>query len=123
MQCIKCNGKLQKIMLGNVEVDKCNSCSGIWFDIGELNKILASGSIDALRNQIDNNQGHDAKKSRCPRCGGTGNMVQVTSLMNDEVHIDTCSVCYGQWLDGGELEELTEQRLIAKIKNLFKISL
>lgn len=47
-------------------------------------------------------------------------MVQVTSLKNPEVHIDTCSVCYGQWLDGGELEGFTDQGLPAFIKSLFK---
>jgi len=49
-----------------------------------------------------------------------GSMVQVTSLRNADIHIDTCSVCYGQWLDGGELEGLSDQGFIAKVKSLFK---
>ncbi len=120
MQCVKCDGELQRISLGQVEVDKCAKCSGVWFDISELDKILESGSIDSLKNEIDNNQGQDRQKGKCPRCGGTGNMVRVTSLKNPEIHIDTCSVCYGQWLDGGELEELSDQGFISKIRSLFK---
>ena len=120
MQCVKCNGQLQKVTLGEVEVDKCSSCSGIWFDIGELDKILESGRIEALKNEVDNNQGQDARKRKCPRCGGEGNMIQVASLKNADVHIDTCSVCYGQWLDGGELEEITNQGFISRIRSLFK---
>ena len=120
MQCIKCDGELQKITLGDVDVDKCAKCSGIWFDFGELDKILESGSIESLKNQVDNNQGQDEQKRGCPRCGGAGNMIQVTSLKNPDVHIDTCSVCYGQWLDGGELEALSSQGFISKIRSLFR---
>jgi Zn-finger nucleic acid-binding protein len=47
-------------------------------------------------------------------------MVQVTSLKNPDVHIDTCSVCYGQWLDGGELEELSDHNIISTITSLFR---
>ena len=120
MQCVKCEGQLETVTLGQIEVDKCDRCSGIWFDLRELDKILESGSIESLKNAVDNNQGHDAQKGQCPKCAGSGNMVQVTSLKNPEVHIDTCSVCYGQWLDGGELEELTDQGFISKIHSLFK---
>jgi Zn-finger nucleic acid-binding protein len=120
MQCVKCDGQLEKVTIGQVEVDKCSSCSGIWFDLRELDKILESGSIASLKNAVDNNQRHDTQKGQCPRCIGSGNMVQVTSLKNPDVHIDTCSVCYGQWLDGGELEELSDHNIISTITSLFK---
>ncbi len=119
MQCGKCEGQFQPVQVGDIEVDKCDQCSGIWFDLGELEKVLESKSIDSVKNQIENNQGHDERKASCPVCGGKGNMVQVTSLKNSAVHIDTCSVCYGQWLDGGEIEQLNETGLIDKIKSLF----
>ena len=64
MQCIKCDGELQRVTLGEVEVDKCVKCSGIWFDIGELDKVLESSSIDSLKNEIDNNQGQDEQKGK-----------------------------------------------------------
>ncbi len=50
MQCIKCDGELQRVILGKAEVDKCDKCSGIWFDIGQLYKVLESRSIDSLKN-------------------------------------------------------------------------
>jgi len=33
---------------------------------------------------------------------------------------DKCSVCYGQWLDGGELEALSGESFISKIRSLFR---
>ena len=119
MNCVKCDGQLQTVTLGEIEVDKCDKCSGIWFDMGELGKVLEAGDVESLKNQIDNNDGDDAKKAKCPRCGGEGNMVQVTSLKNHDIHVDTCPVCYGQWLDGGEIDELTKESFIDKIKSMF----
>lgn len=120
MQCVKCDGQLRPVTLGDVEIDRCDKCSGIWFDVGELAKILDSDLIESLKSEVDRSHGRDVQKGKCPRCGGTGNMVQVTSLRNADIHIDTCSICYGQWLDGGELEGLSDDGFISKIKSLFK---
>jgi len=120
MNCVKCDGQLRKVVIGEIEVDQCDSCAGIWFDLGELEKILESESIDKLRKEIDNKEGHDEKRGTCPRCGGTGNMVRVTSMKDADIHIDTCSVCYGQWLDAGEIEHLKDQGIIDKIKSIFR---
>lgn len=119
MDCIKCDGELVKAIIDDVQVDKCDKCSGIWFDFGELKKVLDSSNIDTLRNLVENNMGHDSQKSKCPRCKGEGNMVQVASLESKGIHIDTCSVCYGQWLDGGEIEKLKEKGIASKIKGVF----
>jgi len=119
MQCLKCDGALEAIKLDGVEVDKCEKCSGIWFDLGELDSFLDAGPIDTLKNEIKNNEEHDELKIKCPKCKGNGNMIRVASLKASGVHIDTCSVCYGQWLDGGELEELTNTSFINKIKSIF----
>lgn len=120
MQCLKCDGELKVVNLEGIDVDKCDKCSGIWFDLGEIDKFLAGSSISTLKNEIKNNQGHDELKVKCPRCKGNGNMIRVASLKASGVHIDTCSVCYGQWLDGGELETLTNSGFINKIKSIFK---
>lgn len=46
-------------------------------------------------------------------------MVQVVSRSH-EIHIDTCSVCYGQWPDGGELESLGHKGLFESVSGFFK---
>lgn len=48
MGCLKCDGQLQKVVIG--EVDKCERCCGSWFDLGELKRILEHQRIDKLRN-------------------------------------------------------------------------
>jgi Zn-finger nucleic acid-binding protein len=108
MQCVKCSGALVAKEVGAVEIDQCELCSGIWCDLGELRSVLDASFVEELRNHTDNNAGHDGLRAKCPRCGGDGSMVPVLAPGSTEMHIDTCAVCFGVWLDGGELEELVE---------------
>jgi hypothetical protein len=39
MKCPKCGAQLEEFALGDVRVDKCLSCEGIWLDAGELETI------------------------------------------------------------------------------------
>jgi uncharacterized protein len=108
MDCVKCEGKMRQIELDGVVVDQCDACSGIWFDSGELARVLGMKSTEGLRHLSSTNEADDEKRARCPRCRGEGMLVQVADLTSD-IHIDTCSVCGGQWLDGGELSVLREE--------------
>jgi hypothetical protein len=39
MKCPKCGMQLEEISFGDVRVDKCFSCEGLWLDNGELERI------------------------------------------------------------------------------------
>jgi hypothetical protein len=39
MKCPKCGMDLQEVTFGEVRVDKCFSCEGIWLDHGELDRL------------------------------------------------------------------------------------
>jgi len=39
MKCPKCGSQLEEIAFGDVQVDKCFHCEGIFLDNGELEKI------------------------------------------------------------------------------------
>ncbi|MEK7408048.1 MAG: zf-TFIIB domain-containing protein [Acidobacteriota bacterium] len=39
MKCPKCGMQLEEIAFGDVRVDKCFSCDGLWLDKGELEVI------------------------------------------------------------------------------------
>ena len=55
MKCPKCGMQLEEIPLGDLRVDKCFHCQGLWLDAGELEKIPAKSTgflsrvIDAFR--------------------------------------------------------------------------
>lgn len=119
MKCPKCDGTLQRVQIDQVDVDQCDRCSGLWFDLGELQKVLAAEDVQKIRSTIDRSGTQDAQRAICPVCGGAGKMVPVVSR-NREVHVDTCSICYGQWLDGGELEQLRKKGLFQGVAGFFR---
>jgi Zn-finger nucleic acid-binding protein len=39
MRCPKCGSELQEVAFGDVHVDKCFHCEGLWLDSGELERL------------------------------------------------------------------------------------
>ena len=49
MKCPKCGMDLTEVDLGDVKVDKCFSCEGIWLDQGELDRVnKKEGFLDRI---------------------------------------------------------------------------
>jgi uncharacterized protein len=119
MRCVKCDGTLRAVQIEEIQVDQCDVCSGIWFDARELDRVLSKKRIDAVRARVPVNPADDALRGRCPRCRGEGKLVQVKSPVG-RIHIDTCPVCGGQWLDGGELSILRQEGVLGAVRRLFK---
>jgi uncharacterized protein len=44
MKCPKCGMDLQEIEFGDVKIDKCLSCEGLWLDKGELERLQTKES-------------------------------------------------------------------------------
>lgn len=126
MKCIKCEGDLVLVRVGEVEVDQCDTCHGIWFDSGELAKIMGARDVEALRTRAaatkdaeKRRREADQKRASCPRCRGEGKLVQIASLTSD-IHIDTCAICGGEWLDGGELAIVRNEGFSRKVSAFFR---
>lgn len=39
LQCPRCQSKLTTVAFEGVEIDRCDSCSGVWLDSGELEQL------------------------------------------------------------------------------------
>ena len=56
---------------------------------------------------------------KCPKCG-----MDLHTLKQGSVEIDTCFNCKGIWLDAGELEQVTKQgkggTVMGAVLNIFK---
>jgi uncharacterized protein len=105
MRCVKCEGNLVMVRIEDVDVDQCDRCGGIWFDAHELERVLRRENVEPLLKHGPVHPGDDDRRGRCPRCKGEGHLVRVASPRAG-VHIDTCAVCGGKWLDGGEFDVL-----------------
>ena len=95
-----------------IELDYCLSCSGVWFDTGELELLMKTMQLEGNSLSLDNIlTSHEAKslekKRKCPICGKK--MKKAIVGQEPEVLIDVCPKEDGLWFDGGELDQLINQ--------------
>ena len=109
----------KKIYEGDVEIDMCNICAGIWLDKGELEAIQqlrennykqAHTERHLMSSQIKNayhlGTKPEDRKLNCPKCSQT--LIQKEYGYASLILIDVCTnnTCQGIWLDKGELQAL-----------------
>jgi PAT family beta-lactamase induction signal transducer AmpG len=118
MRCPKCRSDMEQVEYEGTEVDRCETCKGIWFDAGE---------IELLRNKraaaaIDTGDAKVGKKSNaldhypCPRCSGS--MVRVVDPQQHHIWFEVCGSCHGSFLDAGELRDLSTVSLADYFRDL-----
>ena len=119
MDCPKCKSVMEKVEYQSIEIDRCTSCHGIWFDMLEaehLKKIKGSEQID-IGNSKQGKIYNKIDKIECPKCHAQmGKMVD-----NHQPHIwyESCAVCYGIFFDAGEFRDYKEENVLDFFKDLF----
>ena len=128
MDCPKCTGKLEEKPIEHVLVDACFVCEGIWFDAGELEKVLKADSqdfdfIDVGHEEFNGEELSDyakeldEKPGLCPRCTDKTIFVRGPYKGKRKVTVDVCPRGHGLWLDGGEIKKLRDRtEVMAKEK-------
>ncbi|OGS10586.1 MAG: hypothetical protein A2234_05950 [Elusimicrobia bacterium RIFOXYA2_FULL_58_8] len=98
--CPKCPSEtlVESKALGDMALDRCPGCGGIWFDKGELEALLkqSQGQVSA---DFDLIMPKPAERD-CPRCS---KKMWSGGLVNPLLLVDKCSDCGGVWLDPREL--------------------
>ena len=123
MNCPKCEKMLSMQMVAEVEIDSCENCGGVWLDLGELKALLQQS--DAFQASLSTEGGgsteiYDALTGACPRCGGEGHMTRVQNLDRPDITMDSCPVCYGIWLDGGEFGALARKDVVTQVRTFLQ---
>lgn len=118
MQCPKCSGTLQPIVHDTIEIDRCDQCGGLWFDMLELDRLRkqkGSAQLDTgdARAAADHNR---QTKVECPRCHTP--MIPMVDLQQSHIWYESCSVCYGKWFDAGEFKDLSEHTVFDFFRGL-----
>ncbi len=115
--CPNCDISLQTINLkqkGHFEIERCNSCYGLFFDPGEIEDLLetsVTGVFDTnfqLLEHINKERYQKPTKVKyikCPVCRVLMNRVRYGHRSG--VVIDRC-ITHGVWLNNGEITHLME---------------
>ncbi|HUZ58199.1 MAG TPA: zf-TFIIB domain-containing protein [Hanamia sp.] len=104
MKCPKCDGELKDEKQGNMVVQRCDACFGIWLTYPELQEVEDTvWSDEKLKGTLEFNENPSTLK--CPEC--SSQMVKFEYRYSD-VQLDTCPNMHGFWLDKGEEERIKE---------------
>ena len=110
MKCPNGHDKMQEIKIGNVKIDHCSQCEGMWFEKDELR--LAKDSQDEYAEwfDIDLWKNEDSFKSApssgtCPVCEIP---LHTIDYGDSGIKIDACNKCHGIWLDKNEFSHIIE---------------
>jgi PAT family beta-lactamase induction signal transducer AmpG len=118
MRCPKCRADMEQVVYEGVEIDRCNYCKGIWFDVGESEELRnkdAAGTIDTGGAR----KGRRANKTNrypCPRCGG--GMMRTNDPKQTHIHFEECTSCRGSFFDAGEFTDLAQVTISDYFKRL-----
>ena len=130
MHCPMCHEAMKAKKIGDVEIDECLQCRGIWFDKGELAE--AKDQVDPDLRWLD--FGIWQREARfhindgplkCPRC--RKNAMREINFQGPDVDFKFCPWCEGVWLDAGDfrniLNALSEEAESKSVSDYVKVSL
>lgn len=124
IKCLKCQGSLEQVVYRGIEVDRCLSCRGIWFDSLEaenLKAIKGSESLDIGDPKMGSQFNKPEQDIECPRC--EMKMMRIVDIDQHSIWYEKCPKCQGVWLDAGEFKEFKDnfqpKGILDKVKKAF----
>ncbi len=108
MTCPKCQGTMNPVDYEGVEVDRCSSCGGLWFDLLEhedLREMEGSESIDTGK-ASEGIKRDVQSRILCPRDQVL--LIPMVDRAQPHIWFESCSVCHGAYFDAGEFRDLKE---------------
>lgn len=110
MNCPTCSTELSTKVLGDIEVDECEKCKGVWFDTDELRKAkdLTDDNLNWMDFEIWKHEDLFKASSgdlECPKCSKS--LVSI-DYADTGVKVDYCPGCKGTWLDKGEFAKIID---------------
>ena len=115
MICPRCNRDLDEVTREDARFGHCAECGGVWFDFEDLDRMVEAAVGEGVgRESPSGRQPRQAQATlRCPRCEGG-----LVPVAQDAYPYLACVVCYGRWVDGGDLPQ--DGGLSRRLKVLFR---
>jgi len=98
---------------------RCARCKGYWVDAEQKAKIESQEkSVFVELRHIPSPEAQQEPLA-CPQCEDVV-MEKVGTMRDKKVVLDTCPNCHKFWLDGGEMEAIQEESLVALVASLLR---
>jgi len=120
VECPKCGHGMTEVTYGgDVVIDRCTNCQGLWFDTGEAEVLKSKWMGDALDTgeKKTGREWDNVEDIACPRCGK--DMVKTSDP--DQVHVwyETCPE-HGMFMDAGEFTDYKHETLSDWFRGLIR---
>jgi len=119
MICPKCEHETEAVIYGNIQVERCTHCKGIWFDMLQaehLKDLKGSQSVDTGDPEVGKTY-DKIDRINCPKCDEP--MIRMVDLDQPHIHYESCPTCYGMWFDAGEFTDYKEHTALDFFRDLF----
>lgn len=121
MRCPKCAGEMKPVAVEGVEVDRCEACEGMWFDLREHEHLRAKTRVSRRIDTGDTAKGKANDEVRdilCPRCHA--DMVKMVFVDQPHIHYESCNTCGGVYLDAGEFRDMKHLTLAERVRHALR---
>jgi len=106
LQCPKCDAPMSRVTFNQIEIDRCEGCQGLWFDMLELDKLKDANGAEVL-DIGDPAVGSELNKKDtidCPVCHTR--MIRMVDANQPHIWYEQCASCHGVFLDAGEFSDI-----------------
>lgn len=119
MKCPKCEAEMEKVTYNSVEVDRCTSCGGLWFDRLEHEDLKEAEGSEAIDtgNPETGMKYNEMENVDCPVCHSP--LIPMVDSKQPHIWYEKCSVCGGVFFDAGEFKDYKEETFSDHFKKFF----
>lgn len=118
MKCPKCLSNMEVIDFNGVEIDRCTTCFGLFFDHMEkegLKNLRGSESID-IGDEFVGAKYNEILDVPCPKCKTKMNHVYETDPF--EIKFESCPNCKGAFFDAGEFRDYMDDEIFDSFQDV-----
>ncbi len=119
LKCPKCQHGMVEVSHGEIVIDRCTECHGLWFDDDEahrLRTLLGSETVDTG----DPNEGWKWDSHSdvfCPRCNKE--MEKAADPKQKHIWYELCRE-HGMFMDAGEFTDFKDESMLDWFRSLIK---
>lgn len=112
---------MESVRAGNSTVDRCLECGGLWFDMAELQRMIAH-DVDAKDFDTFGEKARAAPRLRSLCCPRDGHELKSTpDPQQPQVIYHQCQNCGGLYLRAGDLLDLSQYNVSERLKSFFRM--
>ncbi|MEM9254024.1 MAG: zf-TFIIB domain-containing protein [Pseudomonadota bacterium] len=120
IKCPKCGHGMEEVSYGgDLVIDRCTNCGGLWFDHGEAELLKSKWMGDALDigDAVEGKKWDAVDDIACPHCGR--DMEKTSDPNQPHIWYELCPE-HGLFMDAGEFTDYKHDTLTDWFKRLIK---